>query len=173
MDVLLSTRKDLVDYAPSMEHQAANMAYSVQGCYKSNDAEAAATLTVTAWNINCLTGHKARLVGRLMQQDRCDVLIMVDSRHSSCTARSFKKIFVCCLVHKLTFRMIQIVSLGNLEVLYSLLVPNGALVMRLSQADQTIRDKGYLLASDFAPALALFISWEPIGHLFPHLLYQQ
>ena len=77
------------------------------------------------------------------------------------------------LVHKLTFRMIQIVSLGNLEVLYSLLVPNGALVMRLSQADQTTRDKGYLLASDFAPALALFILWEPIGHLFPHLLCQQ
>ena len=97
MDILLATRMDLVDSAPAVEHQAANMAYNVQGCYKSQEAEEAATLTVTTWNINCLTGHKARLVGRLMQQDRCDVLILVDTRHSPCTARSFKKIFVSCL----------------------------------------------------------------------------
>ena len=94
IDALLSARQDLATSAPTLVHQAVNMAYNVQGCFKSKDAESAATLTVTSWNINCLTGHKAQLTARLMQQDKCDVLILVDTRHSPNTTRSFKKIFV-------------------------------------------------------------------------------
>ena len=97
MEVLISARQELASSAPTILHQAINMAYNVQGCYKSKDAESAAALTVTTWNINCLTGHKAHLVGRIMKQDKSDVLIMVDTRHSPCTTRSFKKIFVSCL----------------------------------------------------------------------------
>jgi hypothetical protein len=97
LEVLVSARQELAIVDPSTMHQAANMAYSVQGCYKSEDAESAVSLAVTTWNINCLTGHKAHLVGRIMKQDRTDVLILVDTRHSSCTSRSFKKIFISCL----------------------------------------------------------------------------
>ena len=97
MEVLISARQELGTTVPTVEHQCLNMAYDVQGCYKSKDAESAATLAVTTWNINCLTGHKAHLISRIMKQDRTDVLILVDTRHSSCTTRSFKKIFISSL----------------------------------------------------------------------------
>ena len=97
MELLISARQELATVDPTTMNQAANMAYNVQGCYKSKDAESAVTLAVTTWNINCLTGHKAHLVGRVMKQDRTDVLILVDTRHSSCTSRIFKKFFTSCL----------------------------------------------------------------------------
>jgi hypothetical protein len=97
MDTLIQTRQELVTTAPTIVAQAANMAYNIQGCFKSKEAEDAVTLMVSTWNINCLTGHNARLVAQVMKQDKCDVLILVDTRHSSSTSRSFKKIFVTSL----------------------------------------------------------------------------
>jgi hypothetical protein len=97
MDTLVQTRQELVSIAPTIVAQAANMTYNIQGRFKSKEAEDAATLLVSTWNINCLTRHKARFVAQVMKQDKCDILILVDTRHSSSTSRSFKKIFVTSL----------------------------------------------------------------------------
>ena len=94
MEVLINTRADLAHSAPSLPQQAKGMAYNVIGGYKSDSASSHATLTVSTWNINCLTGHKARFVVEIMIQDKIDVLLLIDTRHSPQTARSFRRIFV-------------------------------------------------------------------------------
>ena len=48
---------------------------------------------VTTWNVNCLTGQKARLIVRIIKQDSSDVLVCVDTRHSEDTKKSFTKLF--------------------------------------------------------------------------------
>ena len=93
LEALFQLRHDLGDLGSSSLHQAGTMAYGVQGCFKSPHAQSRATIQVSTWNVNSLTAHKAHFITQLMLQDKTDVFICTDTRHTDITVRSFRRLF--------------------------------------------------------------------------------
>ena len=93
LETLMNLRRDMASLAPAFEGQAPTLAYGVVGSYKDLTVGASCTLTIMTLNANGLTSHKLPYLCSLLQQDRVDVLICVDTRHSEDQVRSFNKQF--------------------------------------------------------------------------------
>ena len=93
LDTLINLRKDMGNLTPFMNGQASDMAYGILGSYKSIQAASLRTISVMTLNVNGLTYHKLPLLCKTLTQDKVDILICVDTRHSADNIRHFKRKF--------------------------------------------------------------------------------
>ena len=97
MEAMAQLRRDLTAVGDNIAYHAPNASHDVRGWYTVDTPEQVATITVASWNINGLDSYKARFITMMMLQDKIDVMIVPDTRHSDKTSRSYKRLFTALL----------------------------------------------------------------------------